>query len=44
MANEIYEDFCRRPWKTEPETPAGNCGYCGPDVESETTEEGNDNE
>ena len=41
MANEIYRDFCRRPWKTEKDEPAGSCGYCGP-ITPEPTEPENE--
>jgi hypothetical protein len=39
MAKEIYDDFCRRPWKTEKDIPSGYVGYCGPEDEPEPTEE-----
>lgn len=39
MANDIWNDFDRRPWKTEKDAPAGSCGYCGPDTEPSTNEE-----
>jgi hypothetical protein len=45
MRNDIYNDFCRNPWKTEKPAPAGSSGYCGPDnVETATEEEDQDNE
>ena len=43
MANDIYDDFSRRPWKTEKPEQAGSCGYCGPDTDPAPEEE-QDNE
>lgn len=41
--NEIWDAYDRRPWKTEPDRPAGSVGYCGPTTESEKQEDA-DNE
>jgi hypothetical protein len=39
IANEIYRDFSRKNWPTEPPSQPGNVGYCGPDVTTEPTDE-----
>jgi hypothetical protein len=44
MANEIYNDFCRNPWKTEKDVPAGYVGYCGPETTPEPTTEDKEDE
>ena len=39
MANDIYQDFQRKPWRTEPIAPAGHVGYSGPDAQPEPDNE-----